>query len=121
MEIRYEIAAFAFGGFAMTFSYIVVFFVNEKYDCSVKVQIIVCHSRETCPEQGRRSGNPNLLIVLDSASKPALSEAEWVRNDSPQNTIDKAILFCHVYLGCVVFVLHRRSGDGETTSKETCG
>jgi len=51
----------------------------------------VCYSRETCPEQSRRSGNPDLLIGLDSASKPALSEAEWVRNDIPQSTLDKAL------------------------------
>jgi hypothetical protein len=41
------------------------------------------------------------LIGLDSASKPALSKeklalsvaewAEWVRNDIPQSTLDKAI------------------------------
>jgi hypothetical protein len=43
----------------------------------------VCHSRE--------SGNPDLLIGPDSASKPALSEAEWVRNDIPQSTLDKSL------------------------------
>jgi hypothetical protein len=48
------------------------------------VQMMVCHSRE--------SGNPDLLIGLDSASKPALSKAEWVRNDIPQSTLDKAIV-----------------------------
>jgi len=39
--------------------------------------MMVCHSRE--------SGNPDLLMVLDPASKPALSKAEWVRNDNSSN------------------------------------
>jgi len=35
--------------------------------------------------------NPDLLMVLDSASGPALSKAEWVRNDNPQSTLEKAL------------------------------
>jgi len=30
-------------------------------------------------------------MVLDSASGPALSKAEWVRNDNPQSTLEKAL------------------------------
>jgi len=45
--------------------------------------MMVCHSRE--------SGNPDLWMVLNSASKPALTKAEWVRNDSPQSIFDKAL------------------------------
>jgi len=44
---------------------------------------MVCHSRE--------SGNPDLLIVMDSASKPALGKVKWVRNDCPQGTLDKEL------------------------------
>jgi len=53
-----------------------------------------CHSHE--------SGNPDLLMVLDSASKPTLSKqklalsvaewAEWVWNDNPQSTLDKVLV-----------------------------
>jgi len=50
--------------------------------------MIVCHSRE--------SGNPDLLMVLDSAKKPALSKAEWLRNDIPQSTPDKEIALFEV-------------------------
>ena len=48
-----------------------------------KAQMMVCHSCE--------SRNPRFLMVLDSATKPALSEVEWVRNDRS----DKAQLLGH--------------------------
>jgi len=35
-------------------------------------------------------------MVLDSAKKPALSKAEWVRNDIPQSTPDKEIALFEV-------------------------
>jgi len=73
--------------------------------CSVKARmrirtlltgVMVCHSR-TCFRRCKLvpakagSGYPDLRMVLDSTPKPALSKAEWVRNDKPQSMLDKAL------------------------------
>jgi hypothetical protein len=50
---------------------------------AIRGSINDCHSCE--------SRNPVSLMILDSASKPALSAAEWVRNDTHQTTGTKAL------------------------------
>ena len=44
-------------------------------------------------------------MVLDSATKPALSKAEWVRNDIPQSTPDKEIALVEmVYSNAIISI-----------------